>query len=83
MAPWSLQNVFPSLDIEDVPRYPNHCFLGWGKIFPKFDGDSSLAITNVVNLLKYSLDIDVTHQDVLTIFFFYIFRSNKKRLDQA
>jgi hypothetical protein len=65
MAPWSLHEMFPSLDIKDVPRYPNHFSPDWGDNCPKFDGDPSLAIAHVVKVLKYVSEINVTHQDVL------------------
>jgi hypothetical protein len=38
MAPWSLHEMFPSLDIKDVPGYPNHFSPDWGDNCPKFDG---------------------------------------------
>jgi hypothetical protein len=61
MAHCSLYKMFPSLDIDDIPGYPNHFSPIWEKNCPKFDGNSSLAITYVVNFLKYFLEIDVTH----------------------
>jgi hypothetical protein len=78
MAPWSLHKMFPSLDIEDVLGYPNHFSPGWGNNCPKFDGDLSLAITHVVNFLKYVSEIDVTHQDVLIRLFFLSLETRQK-----
>jgi hypothetical protein len=70
--------MFPCLDIEHVPGYPNHFSQGWGKNCPKFDGDPSLAIYHVVNLLKYVSEIDVTHQDVLIRLFFLSLETRQK-----
>jgi hypothetical protein len=78
MACWLLQKMFPSLDIEDVSGYPNHFSPGWGNNYPKFDEDPSLAITHVVNLLRYVSEIDVTHQDVLIRLFFLSLETKRK-----
>jgi hypothetical protein len=77
-AHWSLHRMFPSLDIKDILRYPNHFSPYWGNNCPKFDGDPSLAITHVVNFLKYVLDIDVTHKDVLMILFILSLETRQK-----
>jgi hypothetical protein len=38
---------------------------GWRENFPKFDGDPTLAITHVVNYMRYASSINVMHEDVL------------------
>jgi hypothetical protein len=37
MARWSLHEMFPSLDIQDIPGYPNHFFRGWVNNCQNFD----------------------------------------------
>jgi hypothetical protein len=63
--PWEFHNVYPSLDVQNVPGYPNHFSTEWRENFPKFDGDPSLAVTHVVNYMKYALSLNVLHEDVL------------------
>ena len=73
MAPWELQEIFPSIDIKKFLEYPNHFSPNWGGNCLKFDGSPSSVVTHVVNFLKYVSKINVTCQDVLIrLFFFYL-----------
>jgi hypothetical protein len=67
--PWILE-IFQDTQITFLGGWVNNC--------PKFDGDPSLDITHVVNFLKYVLEIDVTHQDVIIIFFFLSMETRQK-----
>jgi hypothetical protein len=69
MAPWELHAMFPSLDFNNFPGYPNHFCPNWLDDCPKFDGDPSSTITHVVKFLKYASKINVVHEDVLIRFF--------------
>jgi hypothetical protein len=63
--PWYLHKVYPSFDVQDIPGYPNHFPMEWRVNYPKFDGDPTLAVTHVVNYMKYASSLDVLHEDVL------------------
>jgi hypothetical protein len=45
---WSLHKMFPTLDIQDIPGYPNLFPLDWVNNCPKFDENPSLVIPHVV-----------------------------------
>ena len=70
MAPWSLHEMFPSLDIKDIPGYPNNFSLYSRYNCQNFDRSPSLIVTHVVNLFKYTSEIDAMHQYVLIRLFF-------------
>ena len=78
MAPWELHEKIPSLDIKNIPRCLNHFSPDWWDDCTKFDGDPSLVITNVVKLLKYTLEINVIRENFL-IRLFTISRRKKKK----
>jgi hypothetical protein len=78
MAPWELHEMFPSLDINNVPGYPNHFSSDWGNDCPKLDGDLSSAITHVVKFLKYTSKINVIHKDVLIRLFLISLEARQK-----
>jgi hypothetical protein len=50
----------------------------WVENIPKFDGDPLLAISHVVNSLKYISEINVVHEDVLMRLFYYSLGANKR-----
>jgi hypothetical protein len=77
MAPWELHEMFPSLDINNIPGYPNHFSPDWLDDCPKFDGDPSSAITHVVKFLKYASKINVIHEDVLIRLFLVSLEARK------
>jgi hypothetical protein len=70
MNKWSLQKMFPSLNVEDIPGYPNYFPPRLVRKCPKFNGDPLLAITHVENFLRYVSESSVTHQDVQIRLFF-------------
>jgi hypothetical protein len=76
--PWAFHNVYPSLDVQNVPCYPNHCPTKWRASCPKFDDDPAVAVTHVVNYMKYSLSLNVIHEDVLMKFFMSSLESSQK-----
>jgi hypothetical protein len=76
--PWEFHNVYPSLDVQNVPGYPNHCPIEWRELFPKFDGDPALTVTHVVNYMKYASSLNVLHEDVLTKIFVSSLESSQK-----
>jgi hypothetical protein len=63
--------VYPYFDFQSVLGYLNYFSLEWRVSFPKFDGDPSLAVTHVVEYMKYSSRLNVLHEYVLIIFFVY------------
>jgi hypothetical protein len=63
--PWAFHKLCPYLDIQNIPGYPNHCYLEWWASCPKFNGDPVLAVTHVVNYMKYDSSLNVLHEDVL------------------
>jgi hypothetical protein len=63
--PWEFHKVDPSFDVQDIPGYPNYCSLEWRESCSKFDGDPALAVTHVVNYMKYASSLNVLHEDVL------------------
>jgi hypothetical protein len=63
--PWEFHKVYPSFDVQDILGYPNHCPMKWRENFPKFDGDPALAVTHVMNYMKYSLSLNALHEDAL------------------
>jgi hypothetical protein len=67
--PWAFHKVYPSLDVQNIPGYPNLFPAGWRENCPKFDGDPTLAVTHVVNYMRYASSINVMHEDVLMNFF--------------
>jgi hypothetical protein len=76
--PWAFHNVYPSLDVQNVPGYPNHCPTEWRENCPKFDGDPALAVTHVANYMKYVSSLDVLHEDVLMKIFVSSLESSQK-----
>jgi hypothetical protein len=63
--PWEFHKVYPSLDVQNIPGYPNHFSIEWRENFPKFNGDPALAVTHVMNYMKYASSLNVLHEDVL------------------
>ena len=78
--PWDFHKVYPSLDIHNIPRYPNHYSLEWRESCPKFNGDLALAFTHVVNYMKYASSLDVMHEDVLMKIFVSSLESSQMNL---
>jgi hypothetical protein len=76
--PWAFHNVYPSLDVQNVPGYPNHCPTEWRASCPKFDGDPALTLTHVVNYMKYASSLNVLHEDVLMKIFASSLKSSQK-----
>jgi hypothetical protein len=76
--PWASHKVYPFFDVHDIPRYPNHCSLEWRACCPKFDGDPALAVTHVVNDMKYASNLNVLHEDVLMKIFVSSLESSQK-----
>jgi hypothetical protein len=67
--PWEFHKVYPSIDVQNIPGYPNHFSTEWRESFPKFNGDPTLAVTHVMNYMKYASSLNVLHEDVLMNFF--------------
>jgi hypothetical protein len=69
MEPWphpcAFHKFYPSFYVQDTPGCPNHCSLEWRTSFPKFNGDPALAITHVINYMKYASSLDVLDEDVM------------------
>jgi hypothetical protein len=65
MAPWEFHEQFATLDVRGVPGYPNHYSPDWLDDLPRYDGDPSLVIPHIENFLRYVLEINVIHEDVM------------------
>jgi len=65
MVPWEFQEQFATLDVRGVPGYPIHYSLDWLDDLPRYDGDPSLAIPHIENFLRYIVEINVTHEDMM------------------
>jgi hypothetical protein len=76
--PWEFHKVYPSFDVQDIPGYPNHCSPKWRESCPKFDGDPALAVTHVMNYMKYASSLNVLHEDVLMKIFVSSLESSQK-----
>jgi hypothetical protein len=63
--PWELHKVYPSIDVQNIPRYPNHCSTEWRASFHKFYVDRALLVTHVMNYMKYASRLNLFHEDVL------------------
>jgi hypothetical protein len=50
----------------------------WRENFPKFDGDPALAVTHVMNYMKYASSLNMLHEDVLMNFFVSSLESSQK-----
>jgi hypothetical protein len=72
--------VYPSIDVQNVLGYPNHCSIEWRGIFSKFDGDPSLPVTHVMNYMKYASSLNVLHEYVLMKIFVSSLESSQKGL---
>jgi hypothetical protein len=70
--------VYPSFDVQDIRGYPNHCSPEWRESCPKFDGDPTLAVTYVMNYMKYASSLNLLHEDVLMKFFVSSLESSQK-----
>jgi hypothetical protein len=70
--------VYPSFYVQDIFGYPNHYSPEWRASFPKFNGDPSLAITHVINYMKYASSLDVLQEDVLMKIFVSSLESSQK-----
>jgi hypothetical protein len=57
--------MYPSIDFENLPRYPNKVNVKWSENYPKYKGDRSLVVTHVVKFLKYIWVVKVVHEDIL------------------
>jgi hypothetical protein len=57
--PWDFHKVYPYLDVQNIHGYPNHCSPEWRESFPKFNGNPALAVTHVINYMKYASSLDV------------------------
>jgi hypothetical protein len=65
MEPWAFHKVYPSFDVHDIRGYPNHCSSRWRVSCPKFNGDPTLAVTHVMNYMRYASRLNVLHEYVL------------------
>jgi hypothetical protein len=63
--PWAFDKVYPSFDVQYIPRYPNHFPTEWRENCPKFNGDPTLVVTHVVKYIKYGSSLDLLHEEVL------------------
>ena len=63
--PWAFHKVYPSIDVENILEYPNHCSTEWRESCPKFNGDPTLIVTLVINYMKYASSLVVLHEDVI------------------
>jgi hypothetical protein len=52
----------------------------WRENFPKFNGDPTLAVTHVVNYMKYASSLNVLHEDVLMKIFVSSLESSQRNL---
>ena len=66
----SMHNLFDSLDLSGIPRYPNQ-FHGydpnngdWKNKIPNFNQDKDLASWNAIWSMKAILDLKVVHEDI-------------------
>jgi hypothetical protein len=76
--PWEFHKVYPSFDVQDILGYTNHFSSEWRESFLKFDGDPALAVTYVVNYMKYALSLNVLHEYVLMKIYVSSLESSKK-----
>jgi hypothetical protein len=76
--PWEFHNVYPSLDVQNVPGYPKHYPTEWKESCPKFDGDPALEVTHVMNYMNCALSLNELHEDVLMKFFVSSLESSQK-----
>jgi hypothetical protein len=63
--PWPFHKVYPSIDIQNIPGYPNYFSMEWRTCCPKLNSDPTLVVTHVVNYMRYASSINVLHEDVL------------------
>ena len=70
--------MYPSIDVQNIPGYPNHCSTEWRASCPKFNGDLALAVTHVVNYVKYASSLNVLHEDVLMKIFVFSLESSQR-----
>jgi hypothetical protein len=63
--PWEFHKVYPSIDVQGIPRYPNYFHMEWSSSYPKFSGDPTLVVTHVMNYMRYASSINVLHEDLL------------------
>lgn len=69
--------MHPTLDVKDIPRFPN-CWDTNSMInVPKFDSDPSLAIDHIAIFIKYASKVNMVHKDALMRLFI-----NSPRTDQ-
>jgi hypothetical protein len=78
---WEFHNVYPYFYVQNILGYPNHCYAEWRENFPKLDGDPALAVTHVVEYMKYASSLNVLHEYVMMkIFVSYLEESQRKWL---
>jgi len=70
--------VYLSLDVHNVPGYPNHCPTEWRANCPKFDSDLALAVTHMANYMMYVSSLDVLREDVIMKIFVSSLESSQK-----
>jgi hypothetical protein len=76
--PWTFHKLYLSIDVHNIPGYPNHFSMKWRASFPKFNGDPSLAVTHVINYMKYASSFNVRHEDVLMKIFVSSLESSQR-----
>jgi hypothetical protein len=62
--PWEFHKVYPSIDVQNIPVYPNHYSAEWRESYSKFNGDPALAITHAIIYMKYASRLNVLHEYV-------------------
>jgi len=77
--PWEFHKVYPSIDVQNILGYPNYCSTEWRASCPKFSGDPTLAVTHVVNYIRYALSINVLHENVLMKIFVSSLESSQSK----
>jgi hypothetical protein len=77
--PWAFHKVYPSIDVQNIPGYPNYFPTEWRESCPKFSGDPTLAVTHVVNYMRYASSINVLHEDVLMKIFVSSLESSQRK----
>jgi hypothetical protein len=76
--PWEFHKVYPSFDVQDILDIQIISPTEWRESCPKFNGDPTLAVTHVVNYMKYASSLDVLHEDVLMNIFVSSLESSQR-----
>jgi len=63
MDPWNLHEMYPALDVKDIPGYLNHWDTNSMINVPKFDGHPSSTICHVTKFIKYASEVNMVHEN--------------------